>query len=71
MTEWHRKPNWWLYYRDFLIACFYSDTKASAKVLANTYVDEAKKRNKLKEKKFRVYKKDFNLVQSAKGEHDA
>ena len=70
MTKWHRKPNWWLYYRDFLVACWYSDTKSQAKVLANAHVDAAKERNNLKAKKFRVYKKDFRLEQSAKGEHD-
>ena len=71
MTEWHRTPNWWLYYRDFLIACWYSQTKAQAKAVAKVYVDVAKSRNKLKPKKLRIYKKDFNLKPQGKGENDA
>ena len=71
MAEWHRKPNWYLYFRDYIIACWYSDTKSQAKVLAKTYVDEAKKRNKNKPQKLRIYKKHFRLSQLAKGVDDA
>lgn len=69
--EWHRKPNWYLYFREFIYACWYSDTKTQAKAVANAHVNAAKSRNKLKPAKLRIYKKHFVLKQVAKGVDDA
>ena len=71
MAGWRNKPNWWLYHFDKLVACWYCSTKREAKALAKCYVDGAKETNKLKKVGYRVFKKDFNLVPTAKGANDA
>jgi hypothetical protein len=70
-NSWHRAPNWYLYYREYIYACWYSETKAQAKAVANAHVDSAKSRNYLKQAKYRIYKKDFVLKPHGKGESDA
>jgi len=65
------KPNWWLFHNGELHACWYSDTKAQAKEVANAHVNIAKSRNALKKPVDRIYKKQFKLRNSRKGEHDA
>ena len=69
--KWARKPNWYLSHNDIYVACWYCDTRREAKALANSYIDGAKKNNKLKPMKLRIYKKDFSLSCIYKGADDA
>lgn len=69
VRTWAVKPNWYLYYFNDTVACWYSPTKAMAITMANAYVNARKSNNKLN--KVKVYKKDFTLTQMAKGENDA
>lgn len=70
-NSWISNPNWYLYHHEFIVACWYCATKREAKALAAAYVTGAKKNNKLKPMKLRVYKKNFRLSQLAKGADDA
>ena len=68
-STWRHEPNFWLYHFGQLVMAFYAQSRSQAKAIANNYVNEKKRYNKLT--KVKAYKKDFTLRQSAKGANDA
>ena len=67
--KWRHKPNFWLYHHGQIVMAFWVQSKSQAKDIANNYISVRKKLNKLN--KVKIYKKDFNLTQTEKGENDA
>jgi carbon starvation protein CstA len=59
-----------VYKKTIVVATFHAASKSVAKRIARFMLNEYKNSAKAMRSKHRVYKKDFNLIQIAKGKHD-